>query len=47
MSYYRLLIIVLTLLLSTPVFSQEDSTKTDEDWDWHWDEMDDWEKLGC
>jgi len=43
MYYYRLLIIVLTLLLSTPVFSQEDSTKTDEDWDWHWDEMDDWE----
>lgn len=43
MYYYKLLIIVLALLLSTPVFSQDDSTKTDKDWEWHWDEMDDWE----
>ncbi len=43
MYYNKLLIIVLALLFSLPVLSQDDSTKTEDEWDWHWGEMDDWE----
>jgi hypothetical protein len=43
MYYYRLLIITLAMLISIPVYSQDDSTKTKDDWEWHWDDMDDWE----
>lgn len=43
MYYNKLLIIVLAMLVSLPVLSQDDSTKTDDEWDWHWDETDDWE----
>jgi hypothetical protein len=43
MSYFKLLFIVAALIISVPVYSQEDSTKTDKDWEWHWGEWDDYE----
>lgn len=45
MNKSNLLFIAFILFLSPNIFSQEDSTKIDDDWKWHWDEMDDWEDL--
>jgi len=32
------------MLCSFSSFAQQDTTKTDEDWEWHWDDMDDWDE---
>jgi len=43
MYFNKLLLLALFLMVTPALLSQEDSTKTDEDWDWHWEEWDDWE----
>lgn len=36
------LIVMSFISLSSLVFAQEDSTKTNEEWKWHWDESENW-----
>ncbi len=36
------LIVLSIISLSSFVFAQEDSTKTNEEWKWHWDESENW-----
>lgn len=43
MYFYKLLLLALFLMVTPALLSQEDSTKTEEDWDWHWEEWEDWE----
>lgn len=43
MYFNKLLLLALFLMVTPALLSQEDSTKTEEDWDWHWEEWDDWE----
>ncbi len=38
-----LFFLIVFFLTSPAIFSQEDSSKTDEDWDWYWEEWEDWE----
>lgn len=41
---FNLLILLSLMLCSFSTFAQQDTTKTDEDWEWHWDDMDDWDE---
>ena len=41
---FNLLILLSLMLCSFSSFAQQDTTKTDEDWEWHWDDMDDWDE---
>lgn len=43
MYFNKLLLLALFLMVTPALLSQEDSTKTEEEWDWHWEEWDDWE----
>jgi hypothetical protein len=40
---FNLLILFSIMLCCFSSFAQQDTTKTEDEWDWHWDEMDDWE----
>ena len=44
---FNLLIVLSLMLCSLSSFAQQDTTKTDEDWEWHWDDMDDWDDWVC
>ena len=43
MYFNKLLLLALFLMVTPALLSQEDSTKTEEEWAWHWEEWDDWE----